>query len=355
MSSTTSDDKTFCFKTLLHVSRSFGVVIEQLDDPLRTTVCVFYLLLRALDTIEDESTMIESIKLKALEMFPTYLDDTHTPVVIGLDLSFNGNKNYIELIENFDKVLRVFCQCTIADKKIIRDVVHEMSRGMIKYSNHPIETCAEYNEYSYYVAGLVGVGLTKLIQSNCVLDRVRVSDIDLQRLAISTGTFLQKTNIIRDIYEDINHPTERIFYPKEIWGKYVKNVRHLIDESYQPQAIACLNDLINDAFQHLPHSVQYLSLVSRTNTFRFTAIPQCMAVATLETMFNNPAVFNSSVKINKTESGSIIENVSDMTSCLNVMKSYLSKLSTKVNSSNHFAETKNWILEGAEFVNNYRH
>lgn len=61
MNSTTSDDQRFCFKILRRVSRSFAIVIEKLEEPLRTTVCVFYLILRALDTIEDDPTIEESI------------------------------------------------------------------------------------------------------------------------------------------------------------------------------------------------------------------------------------------------------------------------------------------------------
>jgi phytoene/squalene synthetase len=33
------------------VSRSFAIVIEQLGDELRNAVCVFYLVLRGLDTV----------------------------------------------------------------------------------------------------------------------------------------------------------------------------------------------------------------------------------------------------------------------------------------------------------------
>jgi len=44
-------DWEFCFDMLNKVSRSFAIVIEQLGDELRNTICVFYLILRGLDTI----------------------------------------------------------------------------------------------------------------------------------------------------------------------------------------------------------------------------------------------------------------------------------------------------------------
>ena len=38
----------------LKVSRSFAIVIEGLPEELRTPICVYYLILRALDTVEDD-------------------------------------------------------------------------------------------------------------------------------------------------------------------------------------------------------------------------------------------------------------------------------------------------------------
>ncbi|KAG2241200.1 hypothetical protein Bca52824_096818, partial [Brassica carinata] len=40
----------FCYSMLHKVSRSFSLVIQQLGTELRNAVCVFYLVLRALDT-----------------------------------------------------------------------------------------------------------------------------------------------------------------------------------------------------------------------------------------------------------------------------------------------------------------
>ncbi len=48
---------------------SFAVVIQQLPNPLRDAVCVFYLVLRGLDTVEDDMALKDSIKLPALLSF----------------------------------------------------------------------------------------------------------------------------------------------------------------------------------------------------------------------------------------------------------------------------------------------
>lgn len=50
-------------------SCSFAVVIQQLPNPLRDAICVFYLVLRALDTVEDDMAIENDVKIPALLSF----------------------------------------------------------------------------------------------------------------------------------------------------------------------------------------------------------------------------------------------------------------------------------------------
>lgn len=50
------DDDRFCDEMLVKVSRSFAAVIRQLPRGLCMDIMIFYLALRALDTIEDDMT-----------------------------------------------------------------------------------------------------------------------------------------------------------------------------------------------------------------------------------------------------------------------------------------------------------
>ncbi|KAK8647974.1 hypothetical protein V6N13_128738 [Hibiscus sabdariffa] len=56
----------FCFSMLHKVSRSFALVIQQLDTQLRNAVCIFYLVLRALDTVEDDTSVAADVKVPIL-------------------------------------------------------------------------------------------------------------------------------------------------------------------------------------------------------------------------------------------------------------------------------------------------
>ena len=52
----------FCYDMLNKVSRSFAIVIQQLPHELQDAVCIFYLVLRALDTVEDDMSIPDDIK-----------------------------------------------------------------------------------------------------------------------------------------------------------------------------------------------------------------------------------------------------------------------------------------------------
>ncbi len=48
---------------------SFAVVIQRLPVELRDAVCVFYLVLRALDTVEDDMAIDVAVKVPLLRIF----------------------------------------------------------------------------------------------------------------------------------------------------------------------------------------------------------------------------------------------------------------------------------------------
>lgn len=74
-------------------------------------------------------------------------------------------------------------------------------------------------QYCHYVAGLVGIGLSRLFSAS----GLEVAEVGRdQRLANSMGLFLQKTNIIRDYLEDVQQG-------REFWPKAVSRVLLAID------------------------------------------------------------------------------------------------------------------------------
>jgi farnesyl-diphosphate farnesyltransferase len=66
-------------------------------------------------------------------------------------------------------------------------------------------------QYCHYVAGLVGIGLSRLFSAS----KLEIDEVGKdEKLANSMGLFLQKTNIIRDYLEDVQQ--NRHFWPKQV-------------------------------------------------------------------------------------------------------------------------------------------
>ena len=59
----------WCYFMLNKTSRSFAFVIRELGGELRDAVCLFYLVLRALDTVEDDMSFGAEEKAEVLRQF----------------------------------------------------------------------------------------------------------------------------------------------------------------------------------------------------------------------------------------------------------------------------------------------
>lgn len=293
-------DLQFCYDTLNEVSRSFALVIQDLPVDLKDAICVFYLILRALDTIEDDMSLDQEEKLRILKDFHLKCGDE------SFYLNNVGDKEaYVKLLQSYPRVNRVYNGLSTDYQQIIRNVTYEMSRGMQFFIEKDVDTKKDYDLYCHYVAGLVGQGLSDIflassLESNDLLRNKKVSN--------SMGLFLQKTNITRDFYEDIEEG--RIFWPKEIWSVYTEDLKALKINS--PKSIACLNKMVENAFDHLGDCIRYLEALENDKVFRFCAIPQLMAIGTLSLIYNQHNALLENVKMDKQETMKIFSSVNNM-------------------------------------------
>ncbi|CAN1256013.1 Squalene synthase 2 [Linum perenne] len=109
-----------------------------------------------------------------------------------------------------------------------------MGAGMAKFILKEVETVDDYDEYCHYVAGLVGLVLSKLFHAS------GKEDLASDSLSNSMGLFLQDL-------------------------KYEEN---------SGKAVQCLNDMVTNALIHMDDCVKYLSNLKDPSIFRFCAIPQ---------------------------------------------------------------------------------
>eukprot|EP01012_Entosiphon_sulcatum_P007179 TRINITY_DN1358_c0_g1_i1.p1 TRINITY_DN1358_c0_g1~~TRINITY_DN1358_c0_g1_i1.p1 ORF type:complete len:415 (-),score=57.55 TRINITY_DN1358_c0_g1_i1:70-1314(-) len=320
-------DLKFCYDKLQHVSRSFAAVIAQLDSSVRDAVCIFYLVLRGLDTVEDDTSVDLSIKIPELEGFHERLDQP------GWNMHGVGiNADEQELLEHFDAVIRAYQHLPRTLQEPIQDICKKMGYGMADFQrqNGRIGSVKEYDLYCHYVAGLVGQGLSRLFAASGLESAALGESEHGMYLANEMGLALQKVNITRDFWEDMEQSPPRIFWPQEIWSKHTDDLRLFLENENRPLAVSCLNDMTADALRHLPACLEYLSTLRNASIFRFCAIPQVMAVATLARLYDNPAVFHSVVKIPKTETLRILLNCNNLADVAGQIRKYTEEIRTAV-------------------------
>lgn len=319
------EDLRFCYEILNDVSRSFAAVVAQLtDQQLRDSICIFYLVLRGLDTVEDDMSVAVETKLKELPVFHTHLDD------MNWSMKGVGEGRERDLLESFQRVSREYQKLKKEYRVVIADICERMANGMCDFLQRPVVTKEDYDLYCHYVAGLVGHGLTRLF-AQCKFEDPHLSDD--QTCSNHMGLFLQKTNIIRDYYEDIREEPPRMFWPNEIWGMYAKDLHEFVDESNKAAGLQCLNAMVANAVVHIPYVVEYLAALRDPSVFRFCAIPQVMAIATLTEVYNNPDVFQVKVKVGKPETCRIMLNASTLYSALTMFQNYCFQLTEKLDPS----------------------
>ncbi|KAM5164771.1 squalene synthase-like isoform 1-T1 [Mantella aurantiaca] len=313
-----TDSLQTCYKYLNQTSRSFAAVIQALDGELRHAVCIFYLVLRALDTVEDDMTLSLETKIPMLHNFHTFLyqpDWRYT----------ESQEKDRQVLEDFPTISLEFRSLAVSYQEVIADICHKMGVGMAEFLEKHVGTLLEWDKYCHYVAGLVGIGLSRLFSASELEAPSIAEDI---KLSNSLGLFLQKTNIIRDYLEDEQEGRE--FWPKEVWSKYGKKLSDFAKPENIVPAVQCLNELITNALQHLPDVLMYLSQLRNQSVFNFCAIPQVMAVATLAACYNNPQVFKGVVKIRKGQAVTLMMDATNIQATRAIVYQYVEEIYQKI-------------------------
>ncbi len=325
----------YCYNKLDKVSRSFAAVIRQLPDEVRDVVCLFYLILRALDSIEDDMDLNQDAKINLLREF--YAKNFEQ----GWKLSNVGDKEeYLDLLANYDKVIEAFLVLDVKYQNIITDICQKMGAGMADFAETEITTLEDYNLYCHYVAGLVGIGLSELFAAS----EIESKELESQKmLSNSMGLFLQKTNIIRDYKEDLDE--NRIFWPEEVWSIYSPKFESFSLNPGKLESVSCLNHMVNDALSHATDCLNYLKILRNERVFRFCAIPQVMAIATLAEVYNNQNVFTENVKIRKGLAAKLILSSGSLEEVVKIYKKMASVIAKKIAHGTPNAEETSELIE----------
>lgn len=245
-------------KEAMHVlketSRTFYIPITLLKRELRLTVGSAYLCMRAIDEIEDHEHLESAIKESLLR---------ETKSLLLADGSFN-KEAYTNLLKPYEDVLPEvtlrLCDwidvCPEGIVRKVREATAEMAGGMADWAKKEwrIETKDDLDNYTYYVAGLVGVMLSDIWKW------YDGTETDYE-LAIGFGRGLQAVNILRNQHEDYAERGVR-FIP-EGWTR---------------------DDVFDYARENLQLAERYMKDIKTRNIYLFCKIPLALANRTLKAM-----------------------------------------------------------------------
>lgn len=266
------------------VSRTFALTIPLLPPAIEVVVGNTYLLCRIVDTIEDAAELNPTEKQDLSKLFLEAVLET-IPVEAFVKPCLETLKNYsntdeLDLIAHTPTILRILRTFPDKDQAAIGRCVSIMSDGMSHFHGRQtqagLKDLAEFEEYCYVVAGVVGELLTSIFSNYSPQFAKQVQG--QEALAIDFGQALQMTNILKDSPED--------------------RARGV---SWKPASMS-QHELLKIAYEKLQDSIRYIFLIpeNEVGMRRFCFLAFGLAVMTLEKIatrkeFNN----KSEVKLSR--------------------------------------------------------
>lgn len=260
-----------CFSLLPQVSRTFALAIDQLDEPLRSSVCVAYLLCRLVDTFEDATGPTPAEKAAWIDLLRGDVDggpgESSWHLTFAEEMADAIAAHDQQLLRHLGEVLTAHAQLAPTDRQIIGRCFHEMATGMVEMqellARHQGElptlpTMASLHRYCHYVAGTVGFLLTELFFLHSPgIDKARYFAL-LDR-AESFSQALQKINILKDIAADAGDG--RCFVPLESLQQHGLTPETLLTPANYRQGLAAVTPILQSVLKHLHRAHEYLELM----------------------------------------------------------------------------------------------
>jgi phytoene/squalene synthetase len=199
-------DSDSSYQTHLNrVSRSFAFCIAELKTPLRSWVGLSYILCRLADTLEDAIWQSRETQLEALEKMKRFVQVGYSAAELqqwknSVPTSIPESEK--ELLGDADRFFKDLSSLAPPVQTAICETLVHMIDGMAHFvceappgSKLKIDNLAHANQYCFFVAGIVGELLTKLV----LIDTPDFTTSEKTWVdGIHFGLFLQKINLLKD-------------------------------------------------------------------------------------------------------------------------------------------------------------
>lgn len=278
------------------VSRTFTLSIRILPPDLKEFIGHAYLICRFLDSLEDAENICIKKKHEALQKAIKILDEKRiTEDEKKYFCDFAKLQKFPEyehkLLCNFDILIKGLL---IFPEEVVKSITVwaiEMAEGMIKYSfgkdenPFPHFNRSELEEYTYYVAGTVGLMLSEIFGNSC-----NISDVKrkiMNKHAVAFGKALQYVNIIKDSRSD--YQEGRCFIPDDILKENGLSKEDFFKKEMKVEINFVYLSLFKKAWEYLNNALMYIeALPVRFWRVRLFCIwPVVLAAKTLVAISDN--------------------------------------------------------------------
>ena len=215
MASRRSAENTLLFDILPRVSRSFYLSVRILPKALRRPIGLAYLFCRAADTIADTRLVPRAHRLARLLDYRAAFEERNLTVCPALESELAPRQDDPAeriLLSSLSQCFSCLDALDPQDQAHIRTLVLTLTRGMqMDLTVFPseeegrvgvLETRADLDRYTYFVAGCVGEFWTKISLDHIASLRHWEAE-DMRARAVRFGKGLQLTNILRDLAQDL--------------------------------------------------------------------------------------------------------------------------------------------------------
>ena len=287
---------------LLRSSRTFGVGIDLLPEPLRGEITLAYLLLRVSDHLEDSKVLADETKISLLGDWHRALAEPAERATVVERVGQTREDTPDALVaRHVETVLVGLDRMRPRAREIVVRRVRESTKGMARWTRRGsvFDTEADLDDYMHEVAGRVGLLLTELFALR--LSGVARSRERMMKLGREFGLALQTVNVIRGLHEDPRRGW--VYVPRSFVPDDLQSPVAIFDPSNVTAAMTVLDRLAAKADNHLAAARSYVRLIPRRHhrVRLFCLLPLFFAIRTLAVSRNNPDVLRTEVKMTRNE------------------------------------------------------
>ena len=263
-------------------SRSFYPTLKYLPKKVRGQIGLLYLLARVADTIADSKQGDTQDLLKIINGYNDFAQNRSKKLPDFTHLAqIQDNQHEAELLKNVEDVVKGLQVYDEGDQArmlecleiIIGGQILDLERfGTAKEGGEisALENNQQLDDYTYRVAGCVGVFWTKMSLAHLITMPNERQDLFFEK-GTRFGKALQMINILRDIPEDLRFG--RCYIPRDELSKHGLTPEDLMDASNIDRFRPLYDEYLDLTNEHLDEAVEYIKMIPETQ-FRLKA--SCM-------------------------------------------------------------------------------